>query len=324
MLTSTIAIFVVLCLIFFAFVLKDVLLAKRRHKKYRLSTCASALLMGSPAIVLGFLFVLLPIVYSLAYAFTDFYLLRPNNIKFNNFENFKLMFEEIGQKGDLFNAIKNTFTFVIGVVPLQIGLALALAIFVNRQKRGVGIFKVCYFAPVVISLTVTSYLWLEILSPAETGILNMILGWFGAAPKDFLRDPDGAMWWIVLLSAWQGCGYQMLIFLSGLTNVRKELYEAAALDGANAWQQFIHVTCPGLRSTFVYVVVTVFIGACRVMTQPMLMTGYQSHTVTLSYYMYVQGYNYRWVGYSSAVALMMTIVIGTITYLQRRFLREKD
>lgn len=234
------------------------------------------------------------------------------------------MFQEIKQKGDLFHAIKNTFTFVIGVVPLQIGLALALAIFVNRQKRGVGIFKVCYFAPVVISLTVTSYLWLEILSPAETGILNMILGWFGGEPKDFLRDPDRAMWWIVLLSAWQGCGYQMLIFLSGLTNVRKELYEAAALDGANAWQQFLHVTCPGLRSTFVYVVVTVFIGACRVMTQPMLMTGYQSHTVTLSYYMYVQGYNYRWVGYSSAVALMMTLVIGAITYLQRRFLRERD
>ena len=324
MLASTIAIFIVLCLIFFAFALKDMLVAKRKNNKYRVSTCASALLMGAPAIILGFLFVLLPIIYSLAYAFTNFYLLKPNNIAFNNFENFKMMFEEIGQKGDLFNAIKNTFTFVIGVVPLQIGLALSLAIFVNREKRGVGIFKVCYFAPVVISLTVTSYLWLEILSPSETGILNMILDWFGGEPKDFLRDPDGAMWWIVLLSAWQGCGYQMLLFLSGLTNVRKELYEAAALDGANAWQQFLHVTCPGLRSTFVYIVVTVFIGACRVMTQPMLMTGYQSHTVTLSYYMYVQGYSYRWVGYSSAVALMMTIVIGTITYLQRRFLREKD
>ena len=324
MLASTIAIFVVLCLIFCAFALKDVLVAKAKNKKYRVSTCASALFMGAPAIVLGFLFVLLPIIYSLAYAFTDFYLLKPNNIAFNNFENFKMMFEEISQKGDLFNAIKNTCTFVIGVVPLQIGLALSLAIFVNREKRGVGIFKVCYFAPVVISLTVTSYLWLEILSPSETGILNMILGWFGAEPKDFLRDTEGAMWWIVLLSAWQGCGYQMLIFLSGLTNVRKELYEATALDGANAWQQFLHVTCPGLRSTFVYIVVTVFIGACRVMTQPMLMTGYQSHTVTLSYYMYVQGYSYRWVGYSSAVALMMTIVIGTITYLQRRFLREKD
>ena len=109
-----------------------------------------------------------------------------------------------------------------------------------------------------------------------------------------------------------------------MTNIRKELYEAAALDGANAWHQFVHVTCPGLRSTFLFVVITVFVGACRVMIQPMLMTGYQSHTVTLSYYMYVQGYSYRWVGYSSAVALLMTIVIGSITLLQRYLLRERD
>lgn len=114
----------------------------------------------------------------------------------------------------------------------------------------------------------------------------------------------------------------MLIFLSGLTNVRKELYEAAALDGANGWQQFLHVTCPGLRSTFLFVLITVFVGACRVMVQPMLMTGYQSHTITLSYYMYVQGYSYRLVGESSAVALLMTIVIGTITLIQRKVLKE--
>jgi len=98
---------------------------------------------------------------------------------------------------------------------------------------------------------------------------------------------------------------------------------AARLDGANAWKRFVNITVPGLKSSVLYITITVFIGACRIMVQPMLMTGYQDHTVTLSYYMYTQGYTYRWVGYSSAVALIMTIVIGTITLIQRRAFREK-
>lgn len=324
MIGSTLAILACFVLIFGAVAAKDVSAKKKRGERYRWKGCFAAYGMMAPAVVLGFIFVMLPIVYSLGYAFTDFYLLKPDNIQFNGIDNFKEIFRDIAAKGDMYHAIVNTALFVVCVVPLQIGLALGLAVFVNRKLRGVGAFKVCFFAPVVISLTITAYLWLQILSPSEYGLLNSFLKLFGIAPQDFLRNPKTAMLWIVLLSAWQGCGYQMLIFLSGLTNIRKELYEAAALDGANARQQFLHVTCPGLRSTFLYVVITVFVGACRVMIQPMLMTGYQSHTVTLSYYMYMQGYSYRWVGYSSAVALLMTIVIGSITLLQRRILREKD
>ena len=294
----------------------------RNGKTQRQKISETQLRSGIHDDVLAFIFVLLPIVYSLGYAFTDYYLLKPNNIHFNGIENFKTIFKSFSDKGDVYNAVRNTAKFVVGVVPLQIGMALGLALFVNRSKRFVGVFKVCYFAPVVISLTITAYLWLQILSPAETGLLNSLLKKFGKEPQDFMRDAKAAIRWIVFISAWQGCGYQMLIFLSGLTNVRKELYEAAALDGANGWQQFLHVTCPGLRSTFLFVLITVFVGACRVMVQPMLMTGYQSHTITLSYYMYVQGYSYRLVGESSAVALLMTIVIGTITLIQRKVLKE--
>lgn len=302
----------------------DIATSRRRKEKYRFGTVATAYLMLIPALVLAFLFVLLPILYSLGYAFTDYNLLKPNNIKYVGFDQFKKVFEEIGEKGTLYHALINTLVFVVGVVPLQIGLALLLALFVNKPLKGSKIFKVCFFAPVVISLSVTSFLWLQILSPSESGLLNSLLGIFGAEPHDWLRDPATAMPCIIVLSAWQGCGYQMLIFLSGLTNIRQELYEAASLDGAGAWRKFTLVTWPGLRSTFIYIIITVFIGACRILTQPMLMTGYQNHTVTLSYYMYQQGYSYRHVGYSSAVALLMTIVIGTITLIQRRAFREKN
>ncbi len=325
MLGSTLAILGVLILIFAVIAVKDLVLAKVKHTRYNWKNCLASYGMILPAVVLAFIFVLLPIIYSLGYAFTDFYLLKPDNITFDeDFSNFTIIIRSIREKGDMYYAIRNTSIFVVGVVPLQIGMALGLALFVNRTKKGVGIFKVCYFAPVVISLTITSYLWLQILSPSEYGLLNSILKLFGQKPRDFMRDKKGAMIWIIVMSAWQGCGYQMLIFLSGLTNVRKELYEAASLDGANSWEQFLHVTCPGLRSTFLYILITVFVGACRVMVQPMLMTGYVSDTLTLSYYMYQQGYTNRWVGRSSAVALMMTIVIGAITLLQRRLLREKD
>ena len=323
MATTSLIILALFILAFGGFVVYDLVTAKKRKEVYRVKSSATAYLMLLPAVVLTFLFILLPILYSLGYAFTDYYLLRPDDINFVFLDNFAEIFKEISAKGMLYNAIKNTITFVVGVVPLQIGMALLLALFVNRKCFGSKIFKVCFFAPVVISLSVTAFLWEQILAPGEGGLLNSLLGMFGIPPHDWLRDPKTAMPCIIVLSAWQGCGYQMLIFLSGLSNIRKDLYEAAALDGANWWHQFWHVTWVGLRSTFVYVLITVFIGACRVMTQPMLMTGYMDHTVTLSYYMYNSGYTERLVGQSSAVALLMTIFIGGITLIQRRLFREK-
>ena len=323
MLTTSIIILAAFACAFGGFVIYDLATAKRHKTVYRVKSSITAYLMLLPSVILAFLFILLPILYSLGYAFTDYYLLRPNQIKFTFLENFADLFKEISAKGMLYNAIINTVTFVVGVVPLQIGLALLLALFVNRPCFGSKIFKVCFFAPVVISLSVTAFLWEQILAPGESGLLNSMLGMVGLPPHDWLRDPATAMPCIIVLSAWQGCGYQMLIFLSGLSGIRKDLYEAASLDGANWWNKFWLVTWPGLRSTFVYILITVFIGACRIMTQPMLMTGYQSHTVTLSYYMYNLGYYERWVGASSAVALLMTIFIGGITLIQRRAFREK-
>lgn len=314
-------IFIVFAAVLGIMIAVDVVKAKRNNVKYHLRQCIAAYLMMAPAVALAFVFVLLPILFSLGYAFTDYHMFRPNDIGFVGFANFTELFEEISNKGELYSAIKNTLVFVVCVVPLQIGLALFLALFTNRKKRFVKVFKVCFFAPVVISLTVTSFLWLQILSPGESGLLNSFLGMFGIAPIDFLADKDTAMLWIVLLSAWQGCGYQMLIFSSGLTNIRDDLYEAASLDGAKGWDKFVNITLPGLKPTLLYITITVFVGACRVMIQPMLMTGYQLHTVSLSYYMYNMGYGSHLIGLSSAVALLMTIVIGIITFIQRKVLK---
>lgn len=322
MFLGALLVFIAMAAAFGTVAVADVIKAKKSKEIYRIREYGSAYLMLLPAAALAFIFVVLPIVYSLGYAFTDFHMYYPNDINFVGWDNFIELFREISVKGELYHAIINTAIFVVCVVPLQIGLALVLALFTNRKKKGVKIFKVCFFTPVVISLTVTSFLWVQILAPNGSGMLNSFLAMFGVEPIDFLAQEDTAMLWIVLMSAWQGCGYQMLIFSSGLTNIRDDLYEAASLDGANAWKKFLHITLPGLRSTLLYITITVFVGACRVMIQPMLMTDYKLHTVTLSYYMYQLGYGSKLVGLSSAVALMMTVVIGCITLLQRKFLKE--
>ena len=153
--------------------------------------------------------------------------------------------------------------------------------------------------------------------------MNSIFAHFGIEAQDFLRNKDTVMIWMVIISAWQGCGFQMLIFLSALGNIRKDLYEAASVDGAGPFRKFFTITIPGLKPTMLYILITVFIGACRVLIQPMLLTGYQDRSMTISYYMYQQGFTYRHVGYSCAVALVMTVVIGSITFVQRKLLGEK-
>ncbi|MBQ3067314.1 MAG: sugar ABC transporter permease, partial [Clostridia bacterium] len=164
MTTTSLIILGLFLLAFVGFVVYDIVTAKKRKEVYRVKSTATAYLMLLPAVILAFLFILLPILYSLGYAFTDYYLLLPDDIGFVFLDNFAEIFQEISAKGMLYNAIKNTFTFVIGVVPLQIGMALLLALFVNRNNVGSKIFKVCFFAPVVISLSVTSFLWEQILA----------------------------------------------------------------------------------------------------------------------------------------------------------------
>ena len=323
MTTATLAILASILMVFIGVFVSDLIRRRKSEEKYHKSETIMAYILLLPAAVLAFLFVILPIVFSLGYSFTDFDLLQPNSVSFVGLDNFKLIFEELKEKGEIYYSLRNTGIFVVLVVPIQITLALLLALFCNNKRRGTTIFKICFFAPVAISLSVTAYLWLVILSPNPNGIMNAVLANLGIPAQDFLGNPNTVLLWMVIISAWQGCGYQMLIFLSALGNIRKDLYEAASIDGAGAFRKFFTVTVPGLKPTFLYILITVFIGACRVMIQPMLLTGYQTRSMTISYYMYQQGFRYYHIGYSCAVAFLMTIVIGTITLLQRKLLGEK-
>ncbi|MGG0476123.1 sugar ABC transporter permease [Priestia aryabhattai] len=274
-----------------------------------------------PALLLLLLFLIIPAIMSVYYAFTDYYLLTPDTRKFVGLDNFINLF-----KDPIFlKSLANTLKFVVWVIPLQIGAALGLALLLNKQRKANTFFKVAYFSPVVMSLVVISVLWLYLLNPNE-GIINNVLTYFGVSAQPFLTSPKQAMFTIVFVSAWQGAGFQMLIFLAGLQNIPGDVYEAAQLDGMNKWQRFIYITLPLLKPTSIFIFITTLIGAFKLLVQPMVMTqgGPVNSTMTVVYYIYQTGFTDRMVGYASSIALLFGTIIGLVTLAQRKLVKEED
>lgn len=275
----------------------------------------------SPALILIYIFAIIPILLSLFYAFTDYYLLWPDKIHWIGLDNFRYIIE---RSDEVVQVIWNTIRFALMVIPLQLGTALGLALLINKPRKTTMFYRIAFFSPVILSLVVVSILGLQLVDP--DGLINSLIVTFGGSPVDFLGNPSTAMVTIVVLSAWQGAGFQMIILLAGLKNIDMELYEAAAIDGANKLKKFLHVTLPGLKPTMTFVLIITTIGALKLMIQPMVMTGGGplGSTRTIVLYIYQEGFVKRDVGYASAVALIFTIVVGFITLMQRRMMREED
>lgn len=273
----------------------------------------------SPAIILLTIFLLVPVGMVFYYAFTDYYLLTPDLRQFIGLANFKKLFDD----PIFLKSIWNTTKFVIWIIPVQLGAALGLALIINKKRKGNIFFKVAFFAPVVMSLVVISILWLYLLNPNE-GLINTILLKMGISAQPFLTSPKQAMYTIVFVSAWQGAGYQMLLFLGGMQNIPQDVYEAADIDGFSKFQQFRYITMPLLKPTTIFVVLTTLISAFKLIVQPMVMTqgGPMNSTMTLVYYIYQTGFTDRMVGYSSSIALIFTTMIGLITLAQRKLVKE--
>jgi len=289
-------------------------------KSYNKSEIFAGLLFTLPVLILGVIFIILPIIVSLGYAFTDANLLKLDQVQIVGFSQFSRIFSD----PLLLIAFKNTLRFVVTVVPLQLTLSLVLALILNSRIKLNTFFRWAFFIPVMLSLAITSMLWMNLLNE-ESGLINSILMSLGFDEQTFLSNPDRALNIIIIISAWQGAGYQMLIFLSGLKNIPSSLYEAAEIDGANSFNRFKHVTLPMIKPTFSFVIITMLIGAFRLFTQPLIMTkgGPLDSTMTMSYYIYQQGIMFRDVGYSSAVALIYTIFLAAITLTIRKVL-DKD
>jgi fructooligosaccharide transport system permease protein len=162
------------------------------------------------------------------------------------------------------------------------------------------------------------------LNPTS-GLINEILKRFGGKPQPFLTSEKQAMNSIVFISAFSSCGYQMLIFLAGLKNIDQSMYEAARIDGANAWRQLISITIPSLKAIMNYQVITIIIQAFKLIVQPMVMTGGGPNysTITILQYIYEEGFRHRYIGYAMSITVLFTIFLVVVSLCIRRIMKDE-
>lgn len=288
-------------------------------KKNRSNLFGGYILSG-PAVILLAAFLIVPIFLTIYYSFFTYQVMRPDRIIFSGIKNYIKLFAD----ENFWAALKNTFYFTVCVVPFQCILALALAMLVSSKKKGVSIFRTMYFSPQVTSMVVIAILWVILYnSNASTGLINAVIGKFGLGPVNFLNDPKTAMNSIIFMSAWQGAGYQMMIFLAGINQIPSEQYEAASIDGANKWEQFLYVTLPGLKNTIKYVLMITMIQAMKLFTQPYIMThgGPQNKTKTLVYFIYEQGFQKGNFGYACSVASIFFFIVVALSMIVKKLTR---
>lgn len=221
----------------------------------------------------------------------------------------------------------NTFYFALVIVPGQAGLGLLLALLINQRTKGVNIFRTLYFIPVVVSIVVVSILF-DFIYDGENGLLNSILVFITGGrfePVDWMANTSTVMPAIMFMSAWQAVGIHMIIWLSGLQTIPYSLYEAADIDGANAWQKFRFVTWPGLRNVAVFVLVTITIAALGLFTQIDVMTqgGPLDSTTTVIFQAVRRGFHQQDIAYGSAISVVFFILVLTVALIQRYLTREK-
>lgn len=279
-----------------------------------------AQLMLLPAGVLVLTFLLIPIGLTFVLAFTDARLISPEPAHFIGIDNFTRLFDN----QTFWKSLVNTIVFAAVIVPVQSGLALGLAVLVNAKVRGTNFFRTVYFLPVVTSMVVVSMLWLFMYQ--QNGLINVVLSKFGITGPDWLGDPRTALFAIIVLSAWQAMGFHMVIWLSGLQTIPGELYEAAALDGATPWRQFLHVTWPGLRQTRTFILITITIAAFSLFTQVNIMTqgGPLDSTSTVVYQAVRTGFAQQQTGYASAISLVFFVLVMAVSLVQRFLTRDKE
>ncbi len=279
----------------------------------------------APALMVIAVFFFLPVLAGFALSFTDFdiYALADiGNLRFVGLANYV----ELLQTPLFWKALGNTLYFVIVGVPLSIAVSLGAALLLNSKlARFKSFFRVALFAPVVTTLVAVAIVWRYLLH-TRSGLINYGLEAMGLAPIDWLGDPRWAMPAIILFAVWKNFGYNMIIFLAGLQSIPEELYEAARIDGASSWQQLRYVTLPSLAPVILLVSVLTMAGYFQLFAEPYVMTqgGPLQSTVSVLYFMYEEGFKWWNLGFASAIAFVLFLLMFAVTMLQLYVARLRE
>lgn len=274
--------------------------------------------MVLPYIVYFIFFTSFPLIFSFILIFHKWDLFTP--MQWVGLANFRRLFKD----ALFFRAIGNTLIFLSIHIPLQIVIALLLAVFLNARIKFRGFFRAVYFLPVIVSGVVTTILWKELYA-YDTGVLNLLLFKMGFEKIPWINAPDLAMPSIAIMATWKNLGLYVVLFLVGLQAIPSYLYEAADIDGARAIQKFFYITLPSLKNTMVLVVVLSTIGGFSLFVEPFVMTGGGPLNSTLSamLYIYKQAFYFGHMGYASALGFFFAAIILLVILVQKKVLETR-
>ena len=278
----------------------------------------TGLLCLSPSVLVTCVFVVFPILFSLYLSFHEWSILQPQK-PFVGLANYQRLLNS----AEFWQALRNTVIYTVGVVPIGAAISLGLALLLNRRLRGRAFYRTAYFMPVVTSTVAIAVVWTWIYNP-QYGLMNYLLRLVGLSPSNWLADPRWALPAIIIMSIWKNAGYHMVIFLAGLQEIPEVYYEAASIDGAGALGHFRHITWPMLRPTTGFVLITSTIFSFQAFGPVYVMTGggpMRSTTVVV-YYLYQRAFEFLEMGYASAIAWVLFLIIFVLTIVQFRYTRK--
>lgn len=274
-----------------------------------------------PMMLIIFTFNLYPIIKSFAMSFYTDYNFYEDVVHAYGFGNFATILQD----SDFYLAIRNTFVFVLGVVPISIALSLGIALLLNQIKFLSGFFRTVYFLPFVTSTVAISLVW-NWLYHRNYGLMNYFLGWFGIDPIHWITDPDYSMLALVIMAVWKGLGFNIILFLVGLNNIDETYYKAAKVDGASGFKQFWNITLPLLGPTVFLVSVLGVINSFKVFDEVYALfqakPGPAKSTLTIVYYLYEKFYTEYQYGIAAAAGVVLFVIILAVTLIQFAYNRK--
>ncbi|WP_303675097.1 carbohydrate ABC transporter permease [Vampirovibrio chlorellavorus] len=235
-----------------------------------------------------------------------------------------LNYARLAHSAPFWNALRNTFVFLLGVVPAMVLLPIFLALLLNGKLKGIAIFRSLIYIPVVISMVVVGIAWRWLY--ADDGLLNWFLSLFHLPKVGWLVSPDIALYSVMIVVVWKGLAYYMMMYLAHLQSLSSDLYEAAEIDGANLWQKHWHVTLPHLQPTMVMVGIISTIGSLKVFTEIYVMTrgGPVGATKTLVYYIYERAFENLDLGIASAAGIVLMLILLAFSLLEMKLSPKDD
>jgi ABC-type sugar transport system permease subunit len=277
-----------------------------------------------PFVILFGVFLALPILAAFLFSFTSFGLrdiTNPLGASVVGVDNYARLLSD----AKFWKSLGNTVYFVVVGVPLTLALGLVIA---NALSRGITrfrtAFRVGFYLPVITSIVAIAVVWRFLLNP-DFGLINLLLAKVGITGPNWLANSALAMPSIIAMAVWRNVGFAMVVFVAGMQAIPSMLYEAASIDGAGRWQSFRYVTLPMLRPTILFMLVITTIGYLQLFEEPFVMTagGPLDATLSVTMYMYQQGFQFFHQGYASAIAYVLFVIVAIVAFLQFRFLRSE-